>query len=153
MTRGSAKRVLTLRELNRAMLARQLLLRRARIGIVAAIERLAALQAQWSPSPYIALWSRVAGFRREQLWAAIERHEVIRARLMRGTLHLVSARDFYAYAVATQDLQRGAWNRLQLGRGVDPKRVAALAIAFAREPRPKEEVLQHIRERVGSSLG
>src|SRR5712691_9418600 len=141
--------VLTLRELNRAMLARQLLLERARIGVVAAIERLAALQAQWSPSPYIALWSRLRDFRRPKLWSAIERHEVIRARLMRGTLHLVSARDFYAYAVATQDLQRGAWNRYQIGRGVNPKKVAALAIAFARRPRPKEEVLEHIRECIG----
>src|SRR5437879_7748386 len=114
---GQERPVLTLRELNRAMLARQLLLERARIGVVAAIERLAALQAQWAPSPYIALWSRLEGFRREKLWSAIERHEVIRARLMRGTLHLVSTRDFYAYAVATQDLQRGAWNRLQIGRG------------------------------------
>src|SRR4029077_4752601 len=132
MTKHSpARPVLTLLERNRAMLARQLLLERAQIGIVTAIERLAALQAQWSPSPYIALWSRLVGFRREKLWSAIERHEVIRARLMRGTLHLVSARDFYAYAVATQDLQRGAWNRLQVGRGVDPKKVAALAIAFA----------------------
>lgn len=154
MTKASgAQPVLTLRELNRAMLARQLLLERAQIGIVAAIERLAALQAQWSPSPYIALWSRLKGFRREKLWSAIERHKVIRARLMRGTLHLVSARDFYAYAVATQDLQRGAWNRLQVGRGVDPKKVAALAIAFAREPRPKEEVLEHIQGRIGGSLG
>ena len=135
------------------MLARQLLLDRARIGIVAAIERLAALQAQWSPSPYIALWSRLRDFRRPKLWSAIERHEVIRARLMRGTLHLVSARDFYAYAVATQDLQRGAWNRYQIGRGVDPKKVAALAIAFAREPRPKEDVLEHIQERIGGTLG
>ena len=154
MTKRSAERpVLTLRELNRATLARQLLLERAQIGVVTAIERLAALQAQWSPSPYIALWSRLVGFRREKLWSAIERHEVIRARLMRGTLHLVSARDFYAYAVATQDLQRGAWNRLQVGRGVDPKKVAALAIAFAREPRPKEDVLEHIRERIGTPLG
>ena len=78
--------VLTLRELNRAMLARQLLLDRARIGIVAAIERLAALQAQWSPSPYIALWSRLRDFRRPKLWSAIERHEVIRARLMRARI-------------------------------------------------------------------
>ena len=154
MTKASTARpVLTLRELNRAMLARQLLLERAQIGVVAAIERLAALQAQWSPSPYIALWSRLKGFRREKLWSAIERHNVIRARLMRGTLHLVSARDFYAYAVATQDLQRGAWNRLQVGRGVDPKKVAALAIAFAREPRPREEVLEHIQDRIGESLG
>jgi hypothetical protein len=154
LTKRSAERpLLTLRELNRAMLARQLLLERARIAIVPAIERLAALQAQWAPSPYIALWSRLVDFRRPKLWSAIERHEVIRARLMRGTLHLVSARDFYAYAVATQDLQRGAWNRLQVGRGVDPKEVAALAIAFAREPRPKEDVLAHVRERIGGSLG
>ena len=154
MTKRSAARpVLTLRELNRAMLARQLLLERADIGVVPAIERLAALQAQWSPSPYIALWSRLLDFRREKLWSAIERHQVIRARLMRGTLHLVSARDFYPYAVATQDLQRGAWNRLQVGRGVDPKKVAALAIAFAREPRPKEDVLEHLRERGGGTLG
>jgi hypothetical protein len=154
MTKRSAERpVLTLRELNRAMLARQLLLERGRLGVVAAVERLAALQAQWSPSPYIALWSRLKDFRREQLWSAIERHEVIRARLMRGTLHLVSARDFYAYAVATQDLQRGAWNRLQIGRGVDPKKVAALAIAFARQPRAKEDVLTHIQENIGGTLG
>ena len=120
MTKKSAARaVLTLRELNRAMLARQLLLKRAEIGVV----------------------------------PAIERHDVVRARLMRGTLHVVSARDFYAYAVATQDLQRGAWNRLQIGRGVDPKKVAALAIAFARTPRPKEDVLEHVRERIGGGLG
>ena len=154
MTKSAARRpVLSLRELNRAMLARQLLLGRANIGVVPAIERLAALQAQWSPSPYIALWSRLVDFRREKLWSAIERHDVIRARLMRGTLHLVSARDFYAYAVATQDLQRGAWNRLQIGNGVDPKKVAALAIAFARKPRPKEEVLEHIQARIGGALG
>jgi hypothetical protein len=154
MTKSASERpVLTVPQLNRAMLARQLLLQRARIGIVPAVERLAALQAQWSPSPYIALWSRLEHFRREKLWSAIERHEVIRARLMRGTLHLVSARDFYAYAVATQDLQRGAWNRLQVGRGVDPNKVAALAIAFARQPRPKEDVLEHIQERIGGGLG
>src|SRR2546426_2086262 len=140
---------LGLRELNRAMLARQLLLERAKVDIVTAIERLAALQAQWSPSPYIALWSRVADFRRAQLWSAIERHRVIRARLMRGTLHLVSARDFYAYAVATQDLQRGAWNRLQVAKGVEPERVAGLAVAFARTPRAKAEVIAHLRERLG----
>src|SRR5205085_10278719 len=144
---------LTLRQLNRATLARQLLLERAKLDVVSAIQRLAALQAQWAPSPYVALWARLRGFRREQLWRGIEQHRGIRARLMRGTLHLVSARDFYAYAVATQDLQRGAWNRLQVGRGVDPKKVAALAIAFAREPRPKEEVLEHVRKGIGGSLG
>jgi len=141
---------LTLRELNRAMLARQLLLERAKLDVVTAIERLAALQAQWSPSPYVALWSRLSDFRRERLWSAIERHRVIRARLMRGTLHLVSAHDFYAYAVATQDTQRGAWNRLQVAKGVEPEKVAGLAVAFARTPRAKEEVIAHLRERLGN---
>lgn len=142
--------VLTLRALNRAMLARQMLLARQRLDVVAAVERLAALQAQWSPSPYIALWSRLVDFDRRALWSAIEKKRtVVRARLMRGTLHLVSARDFYAYAVATQDLQRGAWNRLQVGRGVDPKVVARLAIARAKTPRAKEEVLAHVTKTVG----
>jgi len=146
--------VLTLRELNRATLARQMLLERASLPVVTAIERLAALQAQWAPSPYIALWSRLKAFERESLWSAIEKkHTIIRARLMRGTLHLVSARDFYAYAVATQDLQRGAWNRLQIGSGVDPTKVAKLAVAFAREPRTKEDVVLHLTERLGSFGG
>jgi winged helix DNA-binding protein len=146
--------VLTLRELNRAALARQMLLERASVPVATAVERLAALQAQWAPSPYIALWSRLVDFERERLWNAIEKkHTVIRARLMRGTLHLVSARDFYSYAVATQDLQRGAWNRLQIGQGVEPKAVAKLAVAFAREPRAKEDVVAHLTERLGSFGG
>jgi hypothetical protein len=151
---GRPQPVLTLRELNRATLARQMLLARERLDVVTAIERVAALQAQWSPSPYVALWSRLAEFEREDLWSAIEkRHTVVRARLMRGTLHLVSARDFYAYAVATQDLQRGAWNRLQVGRGVDAKVVARLASAFAKTPRAKEDVLAHLVARVGKLGG
>jgi hypothetical protein len=146
--------VLTLRELNRATLARQMLLERASLPVVTAIERLAALQAQWAPSPYLALWSRLRDFERETLWNAIEKkHTVIRARLMRGTLHLVSARDFYAYAVATQDLQRAAWNRLQVGAGIDPKEVAKLAVAYTREPRTSENVVSHLTERLGSFGG
>jgi len=147
---SSVPPTLTHRQLNRAMLARQMLLQRQTLDIVPAIERLAALQAQWSPSPYIALWSRLVDFDRSALWSAIEKkHTVVRARLMRGTLHLVSARDFYSYAVATQDLQRGAWNRLQIGRGVDPKVVARLAIARAKTPRAKEDVLAHITKTIG----
>src|SRR5205823_10395980 len=149
MRASRTPRTLTLRELNRATLARQLLLHRAKLNVVTGVERLAALQAQWSPSPYFALWSRLAEFRRERLWSALERHTIVRARLMRGTLHLVSARDFYAYAVATQDLQRGAWNRIQVTRGADPERVAALAVAFARTPQAKEAVIAHLRERMG----
>ena len=154
-TRAPApQRTLTLRELNRAMLARQMLLAREKLTVVSAIERLVALQAQWSPSPYVALWSRVRDFKREALWEAIEKKRtVVRARLMRGTLHLVSSRDFYAFAVATQDLQRGAWNQLQIGHGVDPKVVARLAVSYARTPRQKDDVVAHITKTVGALGG
>ncbi len=89
-----AERVLTLKELNRATLARQLLLERKKIGVLPAIERLAGLQAQWHPSPYVGLWSRVTGFKREALEAAILRGDVIKPTVMRGTLHLVTIRDY-----------------------------------------------------------
>jgi hypothetical protein len=91
-------RVLTRRELNRALLARQLLLRRVVVPVPRAVERVGALQAQWPPSPYIALWSRLEGFRRSQLMRALERRQLVRATLMRTTLHHVTARDYLAYA-------------------------------------------------------
>jgi hypothetical protein len=88
------ERVLTRKELNRATLARQLLLRRKRIGTVAAVERLAGLQAQWPPAPYVGLWSRVEGFKRASLERALVKGDVVKATVMRGTLHLVSLRDY-----------------------------------------------------------
>src|SRR3989442_10995620 len=92
---------LTLRELNRALLARQLLLKRTKIGVVDAIERLGCLQGQWAPSPYVALWSRLAGFERDLLTRPIDRGEVVKATLMRATLHIVSAPEYPAYSLPT----------------------------------------------------
>ena len=93
-------RILSLRELNRTLLLRQLLLRRERLGPARAIERVAALQAQWVPSPYVALWSRLEGFERGHLTRALRRGQVVKVALMRGTLHLVSARDYPLSATA-----------------------------------------------------
>jgi hypothetical protein len=94
--------LLGLRALNRATLERQLLLRRAELGVPRAIERLAGLQAQAPNSPYLALWARVEGFRLEQLTRAILQRRVVRAATMRSTLHLVTARDFLAWRAALQ---------------------------------------------------
>jgi winged helix DNA-binding protein len=94
------ERILTLRELNRALLERQFLLRRRRLGTVDAIERLAGLQAQWPKSPYIALWTRVQGFKRDDLTRALDEREVVKATLMRATLHIVSAEDYLHFAAA-----------------------------------------------------
>lgn len=96
--------VLTLQELNRATLARQLLLERRRISPLAAIERLAGMQAQWPPAPYVGLWSRVAGFRRETLERAILRGDVLKPTVMRGTLHLITKRDYPTFWWALHDM-------------------------------------------------
>jgi hypothetical protein len=102
ITKADAKgeRVLTLRELNRALLERQLLLAPQRLTVPRAVERLCALQAQYAPSPYIALWSRVTGFRKEQLTRALEQRKVVKSSLFRITLHITSARDYPYYAAA-----------------------------------------------------
>jgi hypothetical protein len=94
---------LTLRELNRTTLLRQLLLRRERVPVVRAVERLAALQAQWAPSPYIALWSRLEDFDRGSLERALLRGRIVKALLMRATMHAVSARDYPFFDAAVRD--------------------------------------------------
>jgi winged helix DNA-binding protein len=104
-------RTLTLRELNRALLARQLLLQRGRLSLPQAVERVGGLQAQYAPSMYIGLWSRVEGVRREQVTQALWRRSVVQATLMRSTIHLVSARDYWPLAVAIRDGRRTWWAR------------------------------------------
>lgn len=89
--------VLTLPDLNRALLARQMLLGREPMGIVKAIDRLAGLQAQVPRAPFISLWSRLDGFRRADLVRLIEQRKVIRATMMRGTIHVMSRKDFIAF--------------------------------------------------------
>jgi hypothetical protein len=93
-------RTLSLRELNRATLARQLLLERRRLPLARALERVAGLQAQWAPAPHVGLWTRVTGFRRETLERALVRGQVVRAVLMRGTIHLVSRGDYALFGAA-----------------------------------------------------
>jgi Winged helix DNA-binding domain len=94
------ERVLSLRELNRALLARQLLLERRKLGVQQAVERICAIQAQWPQSPYIGLWNRVAGFEKEHLTRALAQHRVVKTQLFRITLHITSARDYpYFFSV------------------------------------------------------
>ncbi|MGH3007305.1 MAG: winged helix DNA-binding domain-containing protein [Gaiellaceae bacterium] len=110
-----AERVLTARELNRALLARQLLLERARTTLPRALERLGGLQAQYAPSMYIGLWSRVEGFERRDLTRALERRSVVQGTLMRSTIHLVSGRDYWPFAVGVRRTRREWWLRAHPG--------------------------------------
>ncbi|MBA3384681.1 MAG: winged helix DNA-binding domain-containing protein [Actinobacteria bacterium] len=142
-------RVLTLRELNRTLLLRQLLLSRERLGPANAIKRLAALQAQWVPSPYVALWSRLEGFGREQLTRALRREQVVKGALMRGTLHLVSARDYPLYATALRK-EVAPWSN---GRAKpSPELVAEVRAHVRREPRAARELVAFLEERRGPAL-
>lgn len=103
------------RELGRATLARQLLLKRADVSVTAALEALAGMQAQVPRPPFVGLWSRVANFAREDLHALVHGRKAVRATLMRGTIHLVSAADFLVLRGALQPmLSRGL-----KGKGVD----------------------------------
>jgi len=104
-------RVLTQRELNRALLARQLLLERAELPLPDALERIGGIQAQYAPSMYIGLWSRVADFRRDALTKALERRTVVQGTLMRVTIHLVSRADYWPFALAVRDARRMLWRR------------------------------------------
>ena len=101
-----SERVLTRAELNRATLARQLLLKRERLSVPRVVERLCALQAQYSPAPYIGLWSRLTDFRKEALTRALDRGQVVKTTMFRVTLHLVSARDYPAFAAVVVGARR-----------------------------------------------
>lgn len=85
------------------------------------VERVCAIQAQWPQSPYIALWSRLTGFRKEQLTAALERLKVVKSQLFRITLHISSARDYPYYAAVWQPSARDTTP------GIDRKEIEQLS--------------------------
>jgi hypothetical protein len=120
--------VLSTRELNRALLARQLLLERSSLALPDALEQVAGLQAQYAPSPYVGLWSRLAGFRRQDLTRALEDRRAVQATLMRVTIHVVSAADYPPLTEAVRAGRREWWARAfrpQLA-GVDVEAAAAM---------------------------
>jgi hypothetical protein len=139
-----AGRVLSTRELNRALLARQSLLERSALPLTRALEQVGGLQTQYAPSAYIGLWSRLRDFRREALTAALQRRRAVQATLMRQTIHVVSARDYPPLAEAVREARRAWWRRVQ-GRqveGLDMDAVAALLREhLAARPRRQAELV------------
>ena len=93
-TLPEAERVLTIRELNRATLARQLLLDKKRLSPARVIEHLVGMQAQWPSAPYLGIWTRTTSFRRPSLERLLVQGTIVKATVMRQTLHLVTLPDY-----------------------------------------------------------
>lgn len=144
-----AERVLTARELNRALLARQLLLERSNLPLDRALERVAGLQTQYAPSAYVGLWSRLRDFRREALTKALEQRRAVQGTLMRVTIHMVSPGDYPLFAEAIRNGRRKWWVGVQRHQveGLDMVKVAALLRkALSDGPRRQKDLMDLIRD-------
>jgi len=132
---SAADRVLTLRELNRATLARQMLLKRENASPLEAVGRLVALQAQVTSPPYVGLWTRLEDFRRQDLTRLMMERRVVRATLMRATLQLMTEDDYLLLRPAlqpalTRSMRSIAGKRLE---GLDLDRLIGSARDFFEE--------------------
>lgn len=146
----------TARELNRATLARQLLLHREAVGAADAVRRVVGLQAQQAASPYLALWNRVEGFDPAELDAAFATGEVVKATLMRITLHAVHADDYPTFRQAMEPTLRAArlGGRFQAAglTLADAHAILPDLLAYAAGTRTGAEMEAWLAERLGATL-
>lgn len=145
---------LTHRQLNRATLARQMLLGRERLTVTEAVGRVVGLQAQEAASPYLALWNRIEAFDPEDLTTAYARHRVLKAPLMRLTLHAVRVEDYPVFRRAMVGSLRASrlGDRRFRGLGIAVEQADALVpdlAAFLGEPRSNAEIDAWVHQRLG----
>ena len=150
MQRAATGETLSVRALNRATLDRQLLLRRSTLSVPATLEHLVGMQAQTPHTAYVGLWTRLVDFRGEQLSDLLVDRSVVRMALMRGTIHLVTARDAWGLRPLVQPVM----DRVQKGQfgkrlaGVDLDEVVAMGRAFVDEqPRTFKALGDHLLTR------
>ena len=142
---GVARPALTLttRHLNRALLARQGLLERSDAGVLDTVEHLVGMQAQEPENPYVALWSRLRDFEPQELSGLIAERRAVRTAVLRGTIHLVSARDCLAMHPLTLPLMaqlfRSSWQRRVGGAPVDEVATAGREL-LEQGPRTRAEL-------------
>lgn len=149
--RSPPVQVLGQRALNRALLQRQWLLQRSSAGVMDALEHLMGLQAQATHPPYGGLWTRLEGFQQEALTRRITERQVVRAGMMRGTLHLVTARDCLALRPVLQPaLDKGLKNASHGNQlaGVEVQALVAEGRALLEtRPSPRGELGQRLQEK------
>jgi hypothetical protein len=147
---------LTARQLNRATLARQMLLRREPASVVEAVRRVVALQAQEPASPYLALWNRLEDLDPAAVDRAFLDGLVVKATLMRVTLHAVAVADYPAFHAAMQPTLRAARlnDRRFTRTGLTSSDADALlpeVLEFADRPRTNAEAEAWLDERLGET--
>ncbi|MDQ3672252.1 MAG: winged helix DNA-binding domain-containing protein, partial [Actinomycetota bacterium] len=140
--------MLTQRDLNRALLARQLLLERVRLPIPNVLERVGGIQNQYAPNAYIRLWSCLEDFRRDDLTRALERRSVIQGTLMRETIHVVSKRDYVLFAAGIRISGQDWWRRVnKVPDDVDMRVFARRARGFLQGgARGRAEIEEFLRD-------
>ncbi|WP_350280335.1 winged helix DNA-binding domain-containing protein [Kribbella sp. HUAS MG21] len=140
--------VMSARAVNRATLARQLLLERVEASAVEVVGRLVGMQGQEAKHPYVGLWSRVVGFEGVELDRAVAAREVVRATMFRGTLHLVTAGDYLRFRrTVTPVLEAGLRVLGERAAGLEPEKVVAAAEALlAKEPLTFTEVRNALQQ-------
>ncbi|SDP36195.1 winged helix DNA-binding domain-containing protein [Lentzea jiangxiensis] len=144
----------TARQLNRATLDRQMLLRREPVDVLTAVDRVVAIQAQEPASPYLALWNRVEDFDPADLDEAFTSGAVRKASLMRITLHAVTAADHEVFHHAMLPALRASrlYDKRFKGMDVTIEQTDALLghlLEFARTPRQKAEIEELLHSHVG----
>ncbi|MEV8533839.1 winged helix DNA-binding domain-containing protein [Streptomyces sp. NPDC051211] len=146
--------MITARELNRATLSRQLLLDREPLTVPDGVRRVVALQAQHPASPYLALWNRLTDFAPAELDAAFTGRSVVKATLMRITLHAVHAEDYPVFRAAMQPTlyasRLGARFAVAGLTPADAHELVPELLAFARRPRTSAEMQAWAEERLGA---
>jgi Winged helix DNA-binding domain len=142
-------------QLNRALLARQGLLERLRLPVVEAVEAVGAIQAQHWPAPRAALWTRVEGFDESELWDALDRRELVVGTLLRGTIHLVSAREHGAYAAVAEAFGALDWRRVDTAEpsSAAERELPAALVAYCSEPRSGDDVVAFVEAWVDEHPG
>lgn len=125
------ERVLTARELNRALLARQLLLKRSSLPVPRVLEHVGGIQAQYAPSSYVRLWTNLRRFQMADLDRLLEQRKVVQGTLMRSTIHLVSAADYWPIAEGIGPSRRHWWHRT-FGKEYSREEIEGIAVRLDR---------------------
>jgi hypothetical protein len=141
-----AEPTLSARALNRALLHRQSLLERSTGSLTDVLEQVGGLQTQYAPAGYIGLWSRLDGFERPMLTRALEQRRAIQATLMRATIHIVSARDYWPMLAGIRRINREWYSRADPEIGATDMAAIAIAVrdALADGPLRMAELVKRV---------